>query len=103
MNGKTADGKKLIYICSPLKGDIAGNIAKVREYCKTVLQMGCIPIAPHVMLEGILNDEVPQERQTALEMGLSLVARCNELWIFSKVVSQGMQDEMTLQSGSEYP
>lgn len=96
MNGRTADGKKLIYICSPLKGDIAGNIAKAREYCKTVLQMGCIPIAPHVMLDGILNDENPHERQTALEMGLSLVTRCNELWIFSKVVSQGMQAEIDL-------
>jgi hypothetical protein len=96
MNGKTGDHKKLVYICAPLKGDIAGNIAKVREHCKTVLSMGCIPIAPHVMFDGVLNDDNPHERQTALDMGLELVTRCNELWIFTKIVSQGMQDEIDL-------
>lgn len=99
----TANSKKLIYICSPLKGDIAANIAKAREYCKTVLSMGYIPIAPHVMLDGILNDENPAERKTALEMGLELVVHCDELWIFSEVVSVGMQAEIDLARERDIP
>lgn len=96
MNGKTAGGKKLIYICAPLKGDIAGNIAKARGYCKTVLSMGYIPIAPHVMLDGVLNDNIPHERNTALKMGTELLTICSELWVFSSITSDRMQAEINL-------
>jgi hypothetical protein len=90
----TANQKKLIYICAPLKGDIAVNIANAREYCKAVIKAGMVPIAPHVMLDGILNDDIPEERQAALEMGIELVNCCDELWIFTSCISQGMKNEI---------
>ncbi|PYG88480.1 uncharacterized protein DUF4406 [Ruminiclostridium sufflavum DSM 19573] len=88
--------QKLIYVCSPVKGDIEENITKAKEHCKTVLIMGHIPIAPHVAFNGMLNDKVQQERETALSLGLELVKRCDEAWVFGNVISKGMQGEIEL-------
>ena len=88
--------QKLIYVCSPVKGDIEENITRAKDYCKTVLIMGYIPIAPHVAFDGILNDKVQQERETALAIGLELVKRCDEVWVFGNVISEGMQGEIEL-------
>lgn len=93
MSGKQ---KKLVYICAPLKGDIEGNIEKALKYSKIVHEMGCIPIAPQIMLKGILDDSNPAERKTALDIGLELVGHCNELWVFSEPPSEGMRGEIEL-------
>lgn len=88
--------QKLIYVCSPVKGDVEANIAKAKEHCKTILIMGHIPLAPHVAFSGILNDDVPQERETALSIGLELVKRCDEVWVFVERISEGMRGEIEL-------
>lgn len=88
--------QKLIYVCSPVKGDIITNIERAKEHCKTVLIAGHIPLAPHVAFNGILNDEVLQEREVALALGLELVKRCDELWVFGNYLSDGMRGEIEL-------
>ena len=96
MNGKAPERKKLIYICAPLKGNVERNVARARMFCGTVINMGEIPVSAHVMFDGILHDEIPKERETALSIGLELVKHCDELWIFSKTVSEGMQAEIDI-------
>ena len=94
---------KIIYICSPLKGNIVSNIQKAREYCKVVLNDGFIPYAPHVSFDGILDDNNPQERETALRIGVEMVKRCNELWVFGNVISEGMKKEIETASATKIP
>lgn len=86
--------QKLIYVCSPVKGDVEANIARAKEHCKEILIIGHIPIAPHVAFSGIHNDNVPQEREAALYIGLELVKRCDEVWVFGNRISEGMQGEI---------
>lgn len=91
--------KKLVYVCSPVKGNdgkVEENIEKAKEYCRSVLIFGSIPLAPHLALKGVLNDRVPSERETALAIGLELVKKCDELWVFGDVISQGMKGEIEL-------
>lgn len=88
--------QKLIYVCSPLRGDIEKNIAKAREYCRSVIIAGYVPLAPHVALDGVLDDNKAAERETALALGLELLQRCDELWAFGSVISEGMEAEIEL-------
>lgn len=96
---KLSIDKKFIYICSPVKGDAKRNIEKARAYCKRVLDLGLIPIAPHVMFDGMLHDDIPEERAKALDIGLQLVRMCEELWIFGDHISSGMEAEIFLAKG----
>lgn len=50
--------------------------------------------APHLLYPAVLNDAVPEERQAGIEMGLTLLHRCDELWAFGPCVSNGMQAEI---------
>lgn len=94
---------KVIYICAPLKGDVAANIARAREHCKALIEAGYMPYAPHVALDGVLDDNSPQERETALKIGVEMVKRCNELWVFGNVISEGMKTEIEIASRENIP
>lgn len=85
---------KLIYVCSPLRGDVEKNIKDAREYCKSVIAAGDIPIAPHVSYQGMFNDEVNAEREKALAIGLNLLKHCDEIWIFGDKITEGMNGEI---------
>lgn len=87
--------QKLIYVCSPVRGNVAFNIARAKEYCREVLIAGYIPLAPHIALDGVLDDNKPIERETALAAGLEMLQRCDGLWYFGDTVSSGMAAEIT--------
>lgn len=90
-------GKKFIYICSPLRGDYEKNIKMARFHCHTVVQQfrDIIPIAPHIYFTQFLNDSIPNERSLGMEMGLALLDKCDELWVYDMAgISEGMAAEI---------
>lgn len=86
--------KQLVYVCSPLRGNIRANVKAARGYCEEVIAAGYIPIAPHVMFYGICNDRIPEQRAAGMSMGIELLRMCRELWIFGPSISRGMQTEI---------
>lgn len=85
---------KLVYICSPLRGDVERNIRKANGYCRFAATKSVVPIAPHAMFTGFLDDAIPEEREMGLAMGLELLKRCSELWVFGEKFSEGMKAEI---------
>lgn len=85
---------KLIYVASPYAGDMERNVEYAKQACRTVMECGHAFIAPHLLYPAVLNDAVSEERQAGIEMGLTLLHRCDEVWAFGPVVSSGMQAEI---------
>ena len=85
-------GKKNIYVCSPLSGNIQRNTEKARLFAKHVAENGGIPLAPHIT--GLFDDTKPEERKMGLEYGIDLLKSCNEVWVFGDRVSDGMRGEI---------
>lgn len=85
---------KLIYVASPYAGDVERNVEYAKQACHTVMESGHCFFAPHLLYPAVLDDAVPEERQAGIEMGLTLLHRCDELWAFGPVVSSGMQAEI---------
>lgn len=85
---------KLIYICSPFRGDTATNTEAAQRYCRDVYEKNCIPVAPHLYLPQFLNDDEPQERDLALRIGLRLIDYCSEVWVHGDIISDGMRGEI---------
>lgn len=85
---------KIIYVCSPLRGDEERNIIRARGYCRDVLRQGHLPIAPHVYFTQFMDDKVQEERERGLEMGLELLTWCDELWVYGSRISDGMAREI---------
>lgn len=87
---------KRVYICSPLSGDIEGNVKRALEYCRVAVRAGCVPYAPHVYFTRFLDDEMPAERKIGIDEGLSWLRLCDEIWVFGGTVSSGMKSEIEL-------
>lgn len=85
---------KLVYICSPLRGDIKRNIRRANEYCRFASTQGVVPLAPHAIFTQFLDDKILEERELGLQMGLELLKLCSELYVFGDRVSNGMLGEM---------
>lgn len=86
--------EKLVYVCSPYHGDMERNRQNAVEYCEYAARMGVIPLAPHTIFTQYLDDDVPSQREVGLKMGLELLKRCDELWVFGPVITEGMKQEM---------
>ncbi len=87
--------RPIIYVCSPLRGDIDRNIHKAIGYCRYIYSRGGIPLAPHVIFTTFLDDAVPEERAAGIELGLEVLSMCDELWVFGEKISEGMSYEIT--------
>lgn len=64
---------RLVIVESPYGGDIKGNVTYARACIRDSLSRGEAPIASHLLYtqEGVLRDEIPEERQWGIDAGLA--------------------------------
>ena len=86
--------KKIVFICSPYKGDIEINTLRAKRYGRYAVTKEQVPIIPHLMYTQFLNEDSYEERQLGLEMGLILLSKCQEIWVFGSRISKGMEMEI---------
>ena len=86
--------RPIVYVCSPLRGDIERNITRAVRYSRFVYTKGAMPLAPHTIFTQFLDDNIEEERNAGRQMGIELLMKCDELWAFGKKASEGMALEM---------
>ena len=75
--GDVHDGKpRLVLLESPYKGDVEVNVTYARACLRDSLRRGEAPIASHLLYTqpGVLDDDVPDERQLGIDAGLAWTA-----------------------------
>lgn len=86
--------RPLVYICSPYAGDVETNVNMARTYSRFAVRNACIPLAPHLLYPQFMDDSVPAERSLALFMGMVLLGKCEQVWVFGRTISAGMAAEI---------
>ena len=86
--------RPIVYICSPFAGDTEKNTIAARRYSRFAVDMGYIPIAPHLLFPQFLDDEDPSERELGLFFGNAVMSKCSEVWVFGDRISSGMKAEI---------
>lgn len=86
--------RPLVYICSPLSGDVESNQEAARRYCRHAVDSGYIPLAPHLFFPQFMDDNQKEDRDLALFMDTVLLTKCAELWVFGETISKGMGIEI---------
>ena len=88
----------LVYVASPLASYPGSgfdlNIEKAKRYARSVADLGCFPLAPHLLLTRFLDDTIPAERELGLQLGLEALAKADVLWAFGEYLSGGMREEI---------
>lgn len=95
--------RPLVFICSPYAGDIQKNTDAARKYSKFAVDSGTIPFAPHLLFPQFLNDHDEYERELGMLMGLAILTKCAEVWVFGIQMSPGMRREVKKAKQKEIP
>ena len=95
--------RPLVYICSPLSGDVDGNMEKARQYCRFALEQGQIPLAPHLMFPQFMDEGDPEERDLAMFMDIVLLGKCSQVWVLGEEISEGMLAEINVAKRRRQP
>lgn len=83
----------LVMIESPLKGDVARNVAYARACMRDSLARGEAPFAMHLLYaqDGILDDTKPEERTKGIAAGLAWSAKADLVAVYcDHGISEGM-------------
>lgn len=72
---------KRIFICSPYRGNIRMNTARAIYYAEQIVAKGNIQIVPHLYFPIFLDENDPAERVKGIDMGLELMAVCDEVYL----------------------
>lgn len=87
---------KLIYLCSPYRGDVKYNTQMAMLIGREIAMRGMVPVIPHLYLPMLLNDDDEHERDLGLDAALVLLGYCDEMWIYddNRTPSDGMAQEL---------
>lgn len=91
---KAAAFRPIVYICSPYSGNTEKNTENARKYSRFAVDNHCLPITPHIYFTQFMDDNIPEERDTAIFMNWVLMSKCAELWVFGEIISEGMKAEI---------
>lgn len=105
--------KGVIFVCSPLrprwtdpeiaKQEYARNIERATDACRYLSKHGYTPLAPHLYFPQFLNDDIPEEHNLGIRLGLQWLDLADEVWCFGDRVSAGMQTEIDAASEKGIP
>ena len=83
-----------VILESPYAGDIEKNIEYARKCVRDSLLRGEAPIASHLLYtqEGILNDDIPEERKHGIDAGLAWKHVTQKHVVYTDLgISKGME------------
>jgi hypothetical protein len=94
---------KWVYIASPYRGDVEINTMRAKRYSRFAARQSVVPICPHIYLTQFLDDNVPEEREAGLYLGIQMLKRCSEIWVFGSKLSEGMAKEIEFAKKNNIP
>jgi len=92
---KVGDNMKAVFICLPHAGYIEHNTKKIEEYCDLAYACNRVPVAKHLHNSEVLDENLTEEHRVGIEQGLKLLKRCDELWCFGNILTEGMRAELS--------
>jgi hypothetical protein len=83
-----------VFLETPYAGDVATNLAYARACAADCIRRGEAPFGSHLLYtqEGILDDNVPEERARGIEAGQAFLEVCAASVVYlDRGISGGMQ------------
>lgn len=96
----------LVIIESPYAGDVEANVAYARAAMRDSILRGENPIASHLLYTqpGILNDDIPEERERGIAAGLAWRAVADlAVFYIDRGWSGGMMAAKAIYEGEGFP
>ena len=88
--------RPLAYVTAAWYGSDHENTKLAAQYCRTVYEAGFSPICPTLYQPLFLNDAVPEEHKSGIDMGRDLLRRSHVLVVCGHTVTEAMKNDIAV-------
>ena len=88
--------RPLAYITAAWCGSDRENAQLTSQYCRSVYEAGFSPICPTLYHPLFLNDAVPEEHRSGIDMGRDLLRRSHVLVVCGHAVTEAMKHDIAV-------
>ena len=88
--------RPLAYITAAGRGSDAENAKQAAQYCRSVYEAGFSPICPTLFHPLFLNDAIPEEHKSGIDMARNLLKRSHVLVVCGHTVTEAMKNDIAV-------
>ena len=88
--------RPLAYITAAWSGNEFDDTEKATVYCRAVYEAGFSPICPFLSLSLFLNDKIPEEHKSGVDMARELLRRSHVLVVCGDYVDEEMKNDIAI-------
>ena len=86
----------LAYVTAAWSGDPTEATEQAARYCRAVYEAGFSPICPTLYLPLFLNDAVPEEHKSSIDMSRDLLRRSRVLVVCGHAVTESVKNDIAV-------
>jgi len=86
--------RPLAYITAAWSGDEWSDLERAAQYCRAVYEAGFSPICPLLYMPLFLNDEVPEEHKSGVDMSRDLLRRSHVLVVCGSDIDEDVKSDI---------
>ena len=88
--------RPLAYITAAWCGSDCENAKQAAQYCRAVYDAGFSPICPTLYQPLFLNDAIPEEHKSGIDMGRDLLRRSHVLVVCGSTVDESVKNDIAV-------
>lgn len=88
--------RPLAYITAAWCDSDAENAKQAVQYCRSVYEAGFSPICPTLFHPLFLNDAIPEEHKSGIDMARNLLKRSHVLVVCGHTVTEAMKNDIAV-------
>lgn len=86
--------RPLAYITAAWSGDFDNDSKQAARYCRAVYEAGFSPVCPMLYLPLIINDAIPEEHKSGIDIGRDLLRRSHVLVVCGNGISEDVKNDI---------
>jgi len=86
--------RPLAYITAAWSGDFDADSKQAARYCRTVYEARFSPVCPMLYLPLIINDAIPEEHKSGIDIGRDLLRRSHVLVVCGNGISEDVKNDI---------
>ena len=88
--------RPLAYVTAAWRGDACEVTEQAAKYCRIVYDAGYSPICPMLYLPLFLNDVVPEEHKSGIDIERDLLRRSHVLVVCGAEISEEVKNDIAI-------
>jgi len=88
--------RPLAYISAAWNGDEHRDRTRAARYCRAAYEAGFSPVCPLLYMPLFLNDAIPEEHKSGVDMSRDLLRRSHVLVVCGSVVDEDVKNDIAI-------